>query len=71
MKIYVVFDEIADKPVDCFFANNDNEATTRLENQIINLEKRLGKFKHYFKLYAYDDLNLKLKTSIKTFKSRG
>lgn len=71
MNIYIVFDIIAEKPVDCFFANNDNEAITRLENQIINLEKRLGKFRHHFVLYSNGVLDLKLAKSIKAFKSRG
>ena len=51
--IYVIFDNISLKPVDVFFANTQDEAIQRLENQLINIEKRLGnKFKYDLEVFG-------------------
>lgn len=69
--IYVIFDNISLKPVDVFFANTQDEAIQRLENQLINIEKRLGnKFKYDFEIYQVSAFQPKTSKSVKHLKRR-
>lgn len=69
MKVYVLFDEIAQKPVDTYFANTIEEAVVRVENQLLNLEKRLGnKFKYRLRLYEFGTFDPKICNFVKSFK---
>lgn len=69
--IYVIFDNISLKPVDVFLANTQDEAIQRLENQLINIEKRLGnKFKYDFEIYQVSAFRPNTSKSIKHLKRR-
>lgn len=70
-QIYVIFDNVALKPVDVFFANTTEEAVSRLENQLLNIERRLGnKFKYDFDIYQVCSFAPKNSKSIKHLKRR-
>lgn len=70
-QIYVIFDNVALKPVDVFFANTNDEAVSRLENQLLNIERRLGnKFKYDFDVYQVCPFVPKNSKSIKHLKRR-
>lgn len=71
MKFYVLFDNIAEKLVDVFLANNDDEAKTRVDNQLSNIEHRLGnKFKYNMDLYLIGEVDLTRSKSLKTFRRK-
>lgn len=71
MKFYVLFDNIAEKLIDVFLANNDDEAKVRVENQLSNLEHRLGnKFKFNMDLYFVGVVDMKKSKPLKTFRRK-
>lgn len=71
MKFYVLFDNIAEKLIDVFLANNDDEAKIRVDNQLSNIEHRLGnKFKYNMDLYLIGEVDLTRSKSLKSFRRK-
>ena len=71
MKFYVLFDNIANKLIDIFLANNDDEAKIRVDNQLSNIEHRLGnKFKYNMDLYFVGVVDLHKSKSLKNFRRK-
>ena len=71
MKFYVLFDNIAEKLIDVFLANNDDEAKIRVDNQLSNIEHRLGnKFKYDMDLYLIGEVDLTRSKSLKSFRRK-
>ena len=71
MKIYAIYDDIAKKPVELFFAVSEEEATLKLENQIEVLKKKYGKFKYRVNLLYVAEYNEKTARIVKSYKSKG
>lgn len=70
-KIFVLYDEIAQDSVDCFFSKTREQAEVMVENQIVNLERKLGnRFKYRLKLYECDVFDPKVNAFIKKFERR-
>lgn len=70
-KIYVLFDEISQEPIDTMFCNTVEQAVLNVENTITQLETKLGnKFKYRLRLYELGSFDPKICNFVKTFQRR-